>query len=120
MSGIARRASFRYRKLEDVSSRKPKTFELCTCGWIEKFKLCRFLNALSNSFAKGRCSNHTSGLRFEERCKRYGTCAVICSGGDLQGSGFGKEIDAHDMVVRMNGHITVGFEGDVGTKTTFT
>ncbi|XP_019726275.1 alpha-N-acetylgalactosaminide alpha-2,6-sialyltransferase 1-like isoform X2 [Hippocampus comes] len=45
-------------------------------------------------------------------------CAVVGSGGILNGSNMGKEIDAHDHVFRMNGAVVQGYEEDVGNKTT--
>ncbi|CAB1350979.1 unnamed protein product [Coregonus sp. 'balchen'] len=44
-------------------------------------------------------------------------CAVVAAGGILNGSGMGKEIDAHDYVFRMNGAVTKGYEEDVGNRT---
>ncbi|XP_045550701.1 alpha-N-acetylgalactosaminide alpha-2,6-sialyltransferase 1 isoform X2 [Salmo salar] len=44
-------------------------------------------------------------------------CAVVATGGILNGSRMGKEIDAHDYVFRMNGAITKGYEEDVGNRT---
>ncbi|XP_019726144.1 alpha-N-acetylgalactosaminide alpha-2,6-sialyltransferase 1-like isoform X3 [Hippocampus comes] len=44
-------------------------------------------------------------------------CAVVGSGGILNGSNMGKEIDAHDYVFRVNAAITKGYEDDVGEKT---
>ncbi|CAH2291506.1 alpha-N-acetylgalactosaminide alpha-2,6-sialyltransferase 2-like [Pelobates cultripes] len=46
-------------------------------------------------------------------------CAVLGNGGIMNGSGMGKEIDAHDYVFRVNGAITKGFEKDVGNRTSF-
>ncbi|KAM8945661.1 alpha-N-acetylgalactosaminide alpha-2,6-sialyltransferase 1-like [Pelodytes ibericus] len=46
-------------------------------------------------------------------------CAVLGNGGIMNGSGMGKEIDAHDYVFRVNGAITKGFENDVGNRTSF-
>ncbi|XP_036428273.1 alpha-N-acetylgalactosaminide alpha-2,6-sialyltransferase 1-like [Colossoma macropomum] len=44
-------------------------------------------------------------------------CAVVGTGGILNGSRKGKEIDSHHYVFRMNGAVTKGFEEDVGNKT---
>ncbi|TRZ02808.1 hypothetical protein DNTS_017689 [Danionella cerebrum] len=44
-------------------------------------------------------------------------CAVVGTGGILNNSRLGKEIDSHDYVFRMNGAITQGFEEDVGNRT---
>ncbi|KAJ8246427.1 hypothetical protein GJAV_G00267620 [Gymnothorax javanicus] len=50
----------------------------------------------------------------KEGCIR---CAVVGTGGILNGSRKGKEIDSHDYVFRMNGAVLKGFEEDVGNKT---
>ncbi|XP_028976392.1 alpha-N-acetylgalactosaminide alpha-2,6-sialyltransferase 1 isoform X2 [Esox lucius] len=44
-------------------------------------------------------------------------CAVVATGGILNGSRMGKEIDSHDYVFRMNGAVTKGYEEDVGNRT---
>ncbi|XP_008419585.1 CMP-N-acetylneuraminate-beta-galactosamide-alpha-2,3-sialyltransferase 1-like isoform X2 [Poecilia reticulata] len=46
------------------------------------------------------------------------TCAVVGNSVNLRGSSYGSLIDAHDIVIRMNGGPTTGYEKDVGTKTT--
>ncbi|XP_033106753.1 alpha-2,8-sialyltransferase 8B-like isoform X3 [Anneissia japonica] len=45
------------------------------------------------------------------------SCAVIGSSGVLKGSSCGREIDAHDFVIRENMAPVKGFESDVGTRT---
>lgn len=45
-------------------------------------------------------------------------CAVVGSSNTLLGSGYGSEIDGHDVVIRCNQAFTTGFEDDVGTKFT--
>ncbi|XP_018556834.1 CMP-N-acetylneuraminate-beta-galactosamide-alpha-2,3-sialyltransferase 1 [Lates calcarifer] len=49
------------------------------------------------------------------RCR---TCAVVGNSGNLKGSNYGRLIDYHDIVIRMNRGRTKGYEADVGTKTT--
>lgn len=46
------------------------------------------------------------------------SCAVVGSGRNLLGANYGAEIDAHDVVIRVNRAITKGYEADVGTRTT--
>ncbi|XP_028255346.1 CMP-N-acetylneuraminate-beta-galactosamide-alpha-2,3-sialyltransferase 1-like [Parambassis ranga] len=46
------------------------------------------------------------------------TCAVVGNSGNLKGSHYGRLIDVHDIVIRMNSAQTGGFEEDVGTRTT--
>ncbi|CAM5092491.1 unnamed protein product [Natator depressus] len=55
------------------------------------------------------------GFRDPRKCWR---CAVVGNSGNLRGSGYGREIDRHDFVMRMNQAPTVGFEADVGGRTT--
>ncbi|XP_033106757.1 alpha-2,8-sialyltransferase 8B-like isoform X2 [Anneissia japonica] len=45
------------------------------------------------------------------------SCAVIGSSGILKGSSCGREIEAHDFVIRENMAPVKGFEADVGTRT---
>ncbi|XP_070601068.1 CMP-N-acetylneuraminate-beta-galactosamide-alpha-2,3-sialyltransferase 2-like isoform X1 [Erythrolamprus reginae] len=47
-----------------------------------------------------------------------GTCAVVGNSGRLRGSNYGKKIDSHNFVMRMNTARVTGFEEDVGTRTT--
>ncbi|XP_048849170.1 CMP-N-acetylneuraminate-beta-galactosamide-alpha-2,3-sialyltransferase 1-like isoform X2 [Brienomyrus brachyistius] len=49
------------------------------------------------------------------RCR---TCAVVGNSGNLKGSSYGARIDSHDFVIRMNHAPTLGYEDDVGSKTT--
>ncbi|XP_063755382.1 CMP-N-acetylneuraminate-beta-galactosamide-alpha-2,3-sialyltransferase 1-like [Eleginops maclovinus] len=46
------------------------------------------------------------------------TCAVVGNSGNLDKSHYGPLIDLQDVVIRMNGAVTKGYEADVGTRTT--
>ncbi|XP_007907431.2 CMP-N-acetylneuraminate-beta-galactosamide-alpha-2,3-sialyltransferase 1 [Callorhinchus milii] len=46
------------------------------------------------------------------------TCAVVGNSGNLLGSRYGKDIDANEIVFRMNQAVTKGFQQDVGSRTT--
>ncbi|XP_071963492.1 alpha-2,8-sialyltransferase 8B-like [Antedon mediterranea] len=52
-----------------------------------------------------------------EFLQHHDTCAIIGNSGILLNSGCGREIDAHDLVVRANSARILGFESDVGKKT---
>ncbi|GJN06981.1 hypothetical protein PR202_ga24765 [Eleusine coracana subsp. coracana] len=49
--------------------------------------------------------------------RRFPTCAVVGNSGILLGSGRGAQIDAHDLVIRLNNARVAGFAADVGAKT---
>ncbi|XP_064435634.1 alpha-N-acetyl-neuraminyl-2,3-beta-galactosyl-1,3-N-acetyl-galactosaminide alpha-2,6-sialyltransferase isoform X2 [Mirounga angustirostris] len=46
------------------------------------------------------------------------SCALVSSSGQMLGSGLGAEIDSAECVLRMNQAPTVGFEADVGGRST--
>ncbi|XP_040819032.1 alpha-N-acetyl-neuraminyl-2,3-beta-galactosyl-1,3-N-acetyl-galactosaminide alpha-2,6-sialyltransferase isoform X2 [Ochotona curzoniae] len=46
------------------------------------------------------------------------SCAVVSSSGQMLGSGLGAQIDDAECVLRMNQAPTVGFEADVGRRST--
>jgi len=46
------------------------------------------------------------------------SCAIVGNAGHLSLSNYGKEIDSHDVVVRLNQAPTKGYEDKVGSKTT--
>ena len=46
------------------------------------------------------------------------TCALVSNGDLMKGSRLGPAIDAHHLVMRLNDAPTVGYEADVGARTT--
>ncbi|XP_042536831.1 alpha-N-acetyl-neuraminyl-2,3-beta-galactosyl-1,3-N-acetyl-galactosaminide alpha-2,6-sialyltransferase isoform X2 [Dipodomys spectabilis] len=46
------------------------------------------------------------------------SCAVVSSSGQMLGSGLGSQIDTAECVLRMNQAPTMGFEADVGQRST--
>ncbi|XP_068126730.1 type 2 lactosamine alpha-2,3-sialyltransferase isoform X2 [Hyperolius riggenbachi] len=49
-------------------------------------------------------------------CKK---CIVVGNGGVLRNSTLGKKIDSYDVIIRMNDGPVLGYEEDVGQRTTF-
>ncbi|CAD6258232.1 unnamed protein product [Miscanthus lutarioriparius] len=49
--------------------------------------------------------------------RRAATCAVVGNSGILLGSRRGAQIDAHDLVIRLNNARVAGFARDVGART---
>lgn len=49
----------------------------------------------------------------------FKTCAVVGNAGNLQGTRYGKVIDSHDLVFRLNQAPTKGYEDLVGKRATF-
>ncbi|KAF8645032.1 hypothetical protein HU200_066237 [Digitaria exilis] len=73
-------------------------------------------NSNNNSSSSSSSSNVLSGLLG----RRFHTCAVVGNSGILLGSGRGAQIDAHDVVIRLNNAPVVGFVSDVGARTSLT
>ncbi|XP_067849212.1 type 2 lactosamine alpha-2,3-sialyltransferase-like isoform X3 [Heptranchias perlo] len=46
-------------------------------------------------------------------------CIVVGNGGVLRNKTLGKKIDSYDVVIRLNSGPVIGYEDDVGNKTTF-
>ncbi|XP_007893946.1 type 2 lactosamine alpha-2,3-sialyltransferase isoform X2 [Callorhinchus milii] len=46
-------------------------------------------------------------------------CIVVGNGAVLQNKSLGKQIDSYDVVIRLNSGPVIGYENDVGNKTTF-
>ncbi|XP_070538665.1 beta-galactoside alpha-2,6-sialyltransferase 1-like [Ptychodera flava] len=55
----------------------------------------------------------------EKYGNRLNSCAVVSSSAFMNKSKLGREIDSHDAVLRFNTAPVIGYESDVGKKTTF-
>ena len=60
-------------------------------------------------------TNHDMPVDLTLKCN---TCALVSSSGMLLGSNAGSQIDSADCVFRLNSAPTLGYEKDVGSKTT--
>ena len=49
----------------------------------------------------------------------FSSCAIVSNSGSLLNSEFGAEIDAHEMITRINHAPISGFQRYVGSRTTF-
>lgn len=86
------------------------------CGLKKKVGSIRVISALDKPFmGLGLGGLFPEAPIFTEK---YNTCAIVTNAGSLFGSGLGTFIDMHDMVLRFNHAPTIGYEADVGTKTT--
>ena len=63
--------------------------------------------------------SYFAGRLSPDPLRRFGTCAIVGSGGALKGAGLGEEIDRHGAVIRFNENKVEGYERDVGRRTTY-
>jgi len=56
---------------------------------------------------------------FGKHSPKLSTCAVVGNSGSLQATKFGRGINLHEAVIRLNQAPTAGYEDIVGNKTTF-
>lgn len=85
---------------------------------VEKYKSDRNLNSISK--ASGVKKRLPKEGPFDERNEKpYKSCAIVASSKALKGKKLGMKIDSNEVVMRMNGAPTKGYEKDVGSKTTF-
>uniref|UniRef100_A0A8C5X7L9 Type 2 lactosamine alpha-2,3-sialyltransferase n=1 Tax=Malurus cyaneus samueli TaxID=2593467 RepID=A0A8C5X7L9_9PASS len=59
------------------------------------------------------------GLYSEEDSIACRRCVVVGNGGVLRNKTLGEKIDSYDVIIRMNNGPVIGYEEDVGRRTTF-
>ncbi|XP_070538919.1 beta-galactoside alpha-2,6-sialyltransferase 2-like [Ptychodera flava] len=85
---------------------------------MKKMNVVKTLTNDTSPFNEIGISKHFPERTFTETYK-FSKCAVVGSSFHLNQSGLGEAIDNHDAVLRFNDAPTVGFEKDVGKRTTF-
>ncbi|UYV75232.1 ST6GAL2 [Cordylochernes scorpioides] len=96
---------------------------LCEAKQQIKFEM---LNRETELFKKLGFSSLFPIQSFQDTYSAFNTCAIVTNAGSLYNSKLGKDIvttsvvpDSHDAVLRFNNAPTIGYEEDVGAKTTF-
>jgi hypothetical protein len=75
--------------------------------------------AFSSSSSSSSSSRSSKGSEKQKEFPRFKTCAVVGTSGTLKEKALGEQIDKHEAVIRTDLGRTVGFEKDVGARTTF-
>lgn len=93
--------------------------------WVEAKRYDPAIMSSLQQLVKERVDKHyrNKGKKLgdgdEEQLRhRYTTCAVVGNSGILLNQSFATQIDAHEMVIRLNNARTTGYENHVGSKTT--
>ncbi|XP_072849958.2 type 2 lactosamine alpha-2,3-sialyltransferase isoform X1 [Pogona vitticeps] len=101
---------------------------LCTSNFLQvseqhgnhKFELPYGIRKAERFFQMALSRLSYCGLFAEDNgspsCKK---CVVVGNGGVLRNKSLGETIDSYDVIIRMNNGPVVGYEGDVGRRTTF-
>ena len=72
-----------------------------------------------SSISSSSSSSSSSSKNIRKEFPRYKSCAVVGTSGSLKDKALGEQIDKHEAVIRIDLGRTVGFERDVGARTTF-
>ncbi|XP_070538924.1 beta-galactoside alpha-2,6-sialyltransferase 1-like [Ptychodera flava] len=85
---------------------------------MKKANVVKTLTRTTSPFDEVNISDNFPNKTYTEMYN-FSRCAVVGSSFHLNQSRLGEAIDNHDIVLRFNNAPTVGFEKDVGKKTTF-
>ncbi|XP_039244378.1 type 2 lactosamine alpha-2,3-sialyltransferase isoform X2 [Pipra filicauda] len=85
----------------------------------DKFELPYGIKRAEQFFRLALSRLESCGLSNEDdniACRR---CVVVGNGGVLRNKTLGEKIDSYDVIIRMNNGPVIGYEEDVGRRTTF-
>ncbi|XP_005420584.2 type 2 lactosamine alpha-2,3-sialyltransferase isoform X3 [Geospiza fortis] len=84
-----------------------------------KFELPYGIKRAEQFFRLALSRLQNCGLSSEEDSIPCRRCIVVGNGGVLRNKTLGEKIDSYDIIIRMNNGPVIGYEEDVGRRTTF-
>ncbi|XP_048149974.1 type 2 lactosamine alpha-2,3-sialyltransferase isoform X4 [Corvus hawaiiensis] len=84
-----------------------------------KFELPYGIKRAEQFFRLALSRLQNCGLSNEEDSIACRRCVVVGNGGVLRNKTLGEKIDSYDVIIRMNNGPVIGYEEDVGRRTTF-
>ncbi|XP_068037096.1 type 2 lactosamine alpha-2,3-sialyltransferase isoform X3 [Anomalospiza imberbis] len=84
-----------------------------------KFELPYGIKRAEQFFRLALSRLQNCGLSSEEDSIPCRRCVVVGNGGVLRNKTLGEKIDSYDVIIRMNNGPVIGYEEDVGRRTTF-
>ncbi|XP_075622597.1 type 2 lactosamine alpha-2,3-sialyltransferase isoform X1 [Balearica regulorum gibbericeps] len=85
----------------------------------DKFELPYGVKRAEQFFRLALSRLQNCGLFKEDDSTACRRCVVVGNGGVLRNKTLGEKIDSYDVIIRMNNGPVVGYEEDVGRRTTF-
>ncbi|KAM6418403.1 type 2 lactosamine alpha-2,3-sialyltransferase isoform 4-T4 [Pluvialis apricaria] len=85
----------------------------------DKFELPYGIKRAEQFFRLALSRLQNCGLSNEDDSIACRRCVVVGNGGVLRNKTLGEKIDSYDVIIRMNNGPVIGYEEDVGRRTTF-
>ncbi|XP_035396927.1 type 2 lactosamine alpha-2,3-sialyltransferase isoform X5 [Cygnus atratus] len=85
----------------------------------DKFELPYGIKRAEQFFRLALSRLQNCGLSNEDDSVSCRRCVVVGNGGVLRNKTLGEKIDSYDVIIRMNNGPVIGYEEDVGRRTTF-
>ncbi|XP_031469018.1 type 2 lactosamine alpha-2,3-sialyltransferase isoform X2 [Phasianus colchicus] len=85
----------------------------------DKFELPYGIKRAEQFFRLALSKLQNCGLSNEDSSVACRRCVVVGNGGVLRNKTLGGKIDSYDVIIRMNNGPVIGYEEDVGRRTTF-